>query len=67
MKEIGEGATMQINPTSIESISYAMVRLYNDPELLKTLITKGFEKQALFSWDKTANLFWQSCLKVLSE
>ncbi len=67
MKEIGEGATMQINPTNVESLSYAMVRLYNDPELLKTLINKGFEKQALFSWDKTANLLWQSCLKAMSE
>lgn len=67
MKEIGEGATMQVNPLNIESISYAMIRLINDNELLKTLITKGFERQALFGWDKTADLLWKSCLKALAK
>ena len=65
MKEIGEGATIQINPNSLESISYGMVLLSKDELLKQTLITKGFERQARFSWDKTADLLWKSCLKAM--
>ena len=65
MKEIGEGATVQINPNSIESISYAMVLLCKDKVLQQTLIEKGLERQTKFSWDKSADLLWQSCLKAM--
>ena len=65
MKEIGEGVTVQINPNNIESITYAMVLLHKDEVLQQTLITKGLEKQAEFSWDKSAELLWQSCLKAM--
>jgi glycosyltransferase involved in cell wall biosynthesis len=65
MKEIGEGVTIQINPNSIESISYAMVLLYKDEVLQQTLIAKGLDKQLNFSWDKSAELLWQSCLKAM--
>lgn len=66
MKEIGEAATIQINPTSIESICHAMKMLYTDTNLQQTLITKGCERQTLFSWNKTADLLWQSCLKTMN-
>jgi glycosyltransferase involved in cell wall biosynthesis len=65
MKEIGEGATIQINPNSIESITYGMVLLSKDVSLQQTLKNKGFERQAKFSWDKTADLLWKSCLKAM--
>ena len=65
MKEIGEGVTIQINPNSIESISYAMVLLCKDEVLQQTLIAKGLDKQLNFSWDKSAELLWQSCLKAM--
>ncbi len=67
MKEIGEGATVQINPNSIESITYAMVLLSKDEALQQTLIAKGLERQAAFSWDKSAELLWQSCLKAMEK
>ena len=67
MKEIGEGATVQINPNSIESITYAMVLLVKDEILQQTLIAKGLERQAAFSWDKSAELLWQSCLKAMEK
>lgn len=66
MKEIGEAASIQVNPTSIESICHAMKMLYSDTNLQQTLISKGFERQALFSWDKTADLLWQSCLRTMN-
>jgi glycosyltransferase involved in cell wall biosynthesis len=66
MKEIGEAASIQVNPTSIESICHAMKMLYTDTNLQQTLITKGFERQAHFSWDKTADLLWQSCLRTIN-
>ncbi|MCF8428691.1 MAG: glycosyltransferase family 4 protein [Bacteroidia bacterium] len=65
MKEIGEGATVQINPNSIESITYAMALLFKDKVLQQTLITKGLARQSMFSWDKSAELLWQSCLKAM--
>ncbi len=67
MKEIGEGATVQINPNSIESITYAMVLLVKDEVLQQTLITNGLARQAEFSWDKSAELLWKSCLKAMEK
>jgi hypothetical protein len=42
-----------------------MKMIYTDPLLYQTLIKKGFERQALFSWDKTADLLWKSCIKAM--
>jgi glycosyltransferase involved in cell wall biosynthesis len=67
MKEIGEGTTVQINPNNIESISYAMVLLVKDEALQQTLIAKGLDRQLNFSWDKSAELLWQSCLKAMEK
>lgn len=66
MKEIGEAASIQVNPSSIESICHAMKMLYTDTNLQETLITKGFERQALFSWNISADLLWQSCLRTIN-
>lgn len=65
MREIGEAASIQVNPNSIESICHAMKMICTDPALYQTLIKKGFERQALFSWDKTADLLWKSCIKAM--
>jgi glycosyltransferase involved in cell wall biosynthesis len=65
MKEIGEAATIQVNPNNVESICYAMKMIYTDTALQNTLIKKGFERQAFFSWDKTADLLWKSCMKTI--
>jgi hypothetical protein len=39
--------------------------LSKDEALQQTLIAKGLERQAVFSWDKTAELLWKSCLKAM--
>lgn len=54
MKEIGEGATMLIDPTSPESICNAMEKVIADEQLINNLIKAGNEKVKLFDWDKSA-------------
>jgi hypothetical protein len=44
-----------------------MVLLVKDEVLQQTLIAKGLDRQLNFSWDKSAELLWQSCLKAMEK
>ncbi len=50
---VGEAALM-INPFKSEEIAQAAELLLTDHNLRQALITKGYERVKLFSWDKTA-------------
>jgi len=39
--------------------------LYEDESLRNSLIEKGKQIAAQYSWDKTVDLFWQSILKAI--
>ena len=41
-----------------------MIHLYNDSHLQQLLIEKGNIRKTNFSWDKSANLLWQSIEKT---
>jgi hypothetical protein len=48
----------------VESISNAMQKLWKDETLRQTLIEKGFSREKDFSWDRTADSFWNSIERV---
>ena len=52
--EIAGDAAILVDPNNIEDISNAINQICNDEHLRKSLITKGFERAKLFSWDKFA-------------
>ena len=65
MPEIAGDAALLVNPYQADEIADAMYQLYNNPELRKQLIDKGIARKDLFTWDRSANLLWQTIEKVL--
>jgi len=65
MPEVAGDAAILVNPDSVDSISNAMSKIQNDNHLRQTLILKGQINVKRYSWDNTANILWNSVLKVI--
>jgi glycosyltransferase involved in cell wall biosynthesis len=65
MPEIAGDAALKCDPFNPEDIANAMLTMANDPILRDSLILKGHARQELFTWDKTAELLWNSIKKIL--
>jgi glycosyltransferase involved in cell wall biosynthesis len=66
MPEIAGDAALFVNPYDVDEIKNAMLYLYNHPEEAEQLIEKGIKRKQLYSWDKSANLLWNSIEKSLA-
>lgn len=64
MQEVAKDAALYINPESYTDMADKMMLLYKDEQLRKELIQKGRETSKEYSWDRTAELLWQSILKI---
>ena len=64
MPEVAGDAALMVDPFSIESIAGGMEKLSADTELRNKLIAKGHIQKKLFSWNRTAQLIWDSISKV---
>lgn len=67
MPEVAGDAALVVDPLDVDAIAEAMGRLADDSELRESLIAKGRERRSLFSWDRTAQLLWQSLMKTTSK
>ena len=65
MPEIGGDAAIYIDPFSIDSITEAMLKIYNDESLRNDLIIKGQIRRNNFSWNKSADKLWNTIEKVM--
>lgn len=65
MPEVAGNAALFADPFSEESISEAMKKLLNNPELAGRLKIAGEERLKHFSWDQTAARLWHSIEKTL--
>ena len=65
LPEVAGDAALYCNPTDVEDIANAMLKLVNDHLIRIELLEKGKIRKQLFSWDATADLLWESCNKVL--
>ncbi len=65
MPEVGGDAVSYVDPTSIQSIGEAMLRIINDQAYVEDLVRKGRDQCKKFTWDQTANLLWQSIEKIM--
>jgi glycosyltransferase involved in cell wall biosynthesis len=52
--EIGGDSAFYIDPRDDDSIYQALMRLADDRDLYGELVSKGYERAARFSWEKTA-------------
>ncbi|MEO8760315.1 MAG: glycosyltransferase family 1 protein [Bacteroidia bacterium] len=65
LPEIAGNAAIYANPFDENEIKNAMLTLYENNDLRNDLIRKGFAQKNNYSWDKTANLLWQSIERAL--
>ena len=64
MPEVAGEAAMIVDPYSVEQITEALCRLKVDDAYRNNLIEKGKERQHLFTWDRTAEMLWQTIEKA---
>ncbi len=60
LPEVGGDAVQYVDPSSESQICDAMLRMAEDESLRQDLIAKGFRQKEKFSWDKTAEIVWNS-------
>lgn len=65
LPEVAGDAALLVNPFEINDIKNAMLQVYTNEILCKSLIEKGNLQKQNFSWDKSADLLWQSILKTI--
>lgn len=65
MPEVAQDAALLVDPFSIESISDAMKKIATDRSLCQQLVSKGMIRCNDFSWQRSANLLWNSIEKCL--
>lgn len=65
MPEIAGNAGLLIDPFDVNSICNGMLELYSKPALRTELIENGKVRKNLYSWDKSADLLWNSITKCL--
>ena len=64
MPEVGGEAALYVDPSNADDIYHAISRLQDDG-LRDELIAKGRVQREKFSWDRTANLLWDSMMKTI--
>lgn len=62
-QEIVEEASLFFDNESFKSLAEQMIEIYKNEDLRSSLIEKGVKQANQFSWEKTANLVWESLVK----
>ncbi len=65
LPEISGDAALYVSPENVQDITAKMTALATNEHLRISLIEKGFAHYKQHTWERTAILLWQSCLKVL--
>ena len=65
MPEVAGDAALYVEPSSVDTIKDAMLKMFCDTNVRKDLIEKGKVRRLNFTWDKTADLLWESVEKCL--
>ena len=66
LPEIGGNAAVYVDPSDIERISAEMKHLIEDEQLRSSLMQLSVNNAVRFTWDKSAESFWESINKSLS-
>lgn len=63
--EIAGDAGLSVNPFEVNDISNAMIELFKNENTRQQLIQNGIKRKNNFSWNKSANLLWDSINRCL--
>ncbi len=66
LAEVADDAALLCNPFNVDEIADAMHRISENKELREDLIRKGNLRAKDFSWEKSANLLWESMMKTIA-
>ncbi|MES1214629.1 MAG: glycosyltransferase family 1 protein [Bacteroidota bacterium] len=66
MEEIAGNAALYADADNYNEIAEKMMLIYKDENLRNELVQRGKNIAGQFSWQKTADLLWQSILKAVS-
>lgn len=67
MPEIAGDAGVLVNPYEPDEIASAMSNINYDNDFRDEIVKRGVLRKDLFTWDRTAELFWKTIEKVLKE
>ncbi len=67
LPEIAGDAALFADPYSVEDISQKLNDLFQQESLSEELISKGLKRADDFTWDRTADIIWQTIEKVYAE
>lgn len=65
LPEIAQDAALLVDPKDTKAIGQAMVFLTQNPGVKEELIKKGKKRAEQFTWERTAQLLWESIQKTL--
>lgn len=66
LPEVYGDAALAVNPSSTNEIEDAMQVIVSNKELRNNLVERGKIQLQKYSWQKTADLLWQSMLKTIN-
>jgi glycosyltransferase involved in cell wall biosynthesis len=67
MPEVGGDSVLYVNPSSVESITNAMTKIYRDADLREKLIERSRIQREKFTWEKTADKLWKGIERCLEK
>ncbi|MBN3035489.1 MAG: glycosyltransferase family 4 protein [Bacteroidales bacterium] len=67
MPEVAGDAALLTDPFMPASISEAMLQIATDSKMRGLLIEKGIRRGSMFSWERSADLLWDSMMKACRE
>jgi glycosyltransferase involved in cell wall biosynthesis len=65
LPEVASDAAIYVDPFSVDSIKNAMIFIHESEDLRARLVEKGSMQCRKFSWDKTADKYWNSVSKFI--
>jgi glycosyltransferase involved in cell wall biosynthesis len=66
MPEVAGDAALLVDPFNPSAISDAMFKITEDPEVRASLIRNGTARKDEFTWQRTADLLWESIEKAIN-
>jgi glycosyltransferase involved in cell wall biosynthesis len=64
MPEVAGSGAVLVDPLSVESISEGIRSLWSDDSLRESIVRTGLERSRLFTWERTADVLWDSLMKA---
>lgn len=64
MPEVAGDAALCVSPNDVNEIEFAMTQIVQNLQLKQELIEKGRKRKLDFTWDRTAELLWDSISKM---